>query len=92
MPSVPHRLLCAFFIRKILEVRFSLTALQQWKDNDPQWWHSSANYVGRGLYGEALRERERLAAAPHEQLVAELAAVGAWKAGAPASQELRMNE
>ena len=89
---MPHRLLRAFFIRKILDVRFSLSALQQWKDNDSQWWSSSTNDVGRGFYGEALRERERLEAAPDEELVAELAAVGAWRAGAPALLESRMNE
>jgi hypothetical protein len=62
-------------IRTILDARFSLSAFQDWKDNDPQWWHSKRNDMGRGLYGEALREQRRLEAATDEELAAEHAAI-----------------
>lgn len=81
-PCLSARLLRTLFVRKILDVRFSLSALEQWKDGDPQWWHSSTNDMGRGLYGEALRERRRLEAATEDELVAEFAGVNAWKWGA----------
>jgi hypothetical protein len=74
---MPLRILRAFFIRKILDERFSLSALQEWKTNDPQWWNSDRNEMGRGFYGEAMRERERLEAAPEGELIAELTDIGA---------------
>jgi hypothetical protein len=80
--SDSRRLLRALFIRKILDERFCLSALQKWKDDDPQWWNSSTNDMGRGFYGEATRERERLEGVTEGELIAELAAVGAWKVGA----------
>lgn len=81
--SVPARLLRTLFIRKILDARYSLGALQAWKDTDPQWWHSRTNDMGRGLYGEALRERRRLEAATQDELVAELVGVDALKPARP---------
>jgi hypothetical protein len=74
---MPVRILRAFFIRKILDARFSLSALQEWMTNDPDWWNSDSNEMGRGFYREAMRERERLEAAPEGELIAELTDIGA---------------
>ena len=82
-PSTSQRLLRTLFIRKILDMRYSLSALQASKDNDPQWWNSSTNDMGRGFYGEALRERQRLEAATEEELVAELVGVDALRSARP---------
>jgi hypothetical protein len=71
------RILRAFFIRKILDVRFSLSTLQEWKSNDPEWWNSDRNAMGRGFYEEAMRERARLEAAPESELIYELTDIGA---------------
>jgi hypothetical protein len=75
------RILRAFFIRKILDARFSLSTLQEWMNNDPEWWNSRRNEMGRGLYGQAVRERQRLEAATEGELIAELTDIGAL--GAP---------
>ena len=74
--SVP--MLRAFFIHNILDERFSLSALQEWKTNDPEWWDSDRNERGRGFYREAMRERERLLASTTDELEAEVAAVALW--------------
>jgi hypothetical protein len=65
----------ALRIRRILDGRFSLSALEEWKGNDPEWWNSTRNDMGRGLYGEAMREQRRLEAATEDELNAELAAI-----------------
>ena len=65
----------ALRIRRILDGRFSLSALEGWKSNDPQWWSSARNEMGRGHYGEAMREWRRLEAATEDELNAELAAI-----------------
>jgi hypothetical protein len=62
-------------IRRILEARFSLGALEEAKNNDPGWWNSPRNDMGRGLYGEAMREWARLESASDSELDAELAAI-----------------
>lgn len=62
-------------IRRILDARFSLGALEQSKNADPGWWNSERNDIGRGIYGEALRELHRLEDATEGELAAELAAV-----------------
>jgi hypothetical protein len=64
-------------IRRILDARFSLRALEEWKNNDPGWWNSRRNDMGRGIYGEAMRELRRLEAATDDELDAELAAIRA---------------
>jgi hypothetical protein len=51
----------AFFIRKILDARFSVSAPQEWKSDHP----------------EAMRERQRLEAATEGELIAELTDLGA---------------
>jgi hypothetical protein len=60
-------------IRRILDARFSFSTFEQWQRDDPAWWHSSRNEIGRGLYGQALRELERLQSASDGTLDAELA-------------------
>ena len=71
------RALRALFIRKILDSRFSLTTLQEWKSNDPERWNSRRNEMARGFYAEAMRERQRLEAASEGELIAELIAIDA---------------
>ena len=60
-------------IRRILDARFSLTALQALREADPLDWNSERNAIGRGLYGEAMRESGRLAQVSDAELEAELA-------------------
>jgi hypothetical protein len=62
-------------IRRIVDARFHLDALEEWKKNDPQWWNSRTNDMGRGLYGQAMRELRRLQSVSEDELKAELAAV-----------------
>jgi hypothetical protein len=62
----------ALRIRTILDARFSLSALEAWKKNDPQGWDASRNDMGRGLYGQAMREWRRLEGVSDEELRAEL--------------------
>ena len=62
----------ALRIRTILDARFSLSALEAWKKNDPQGWDATRNDMGRGLYGQAMREWCRLEAVTDEELRAEL--------------------
>jgi hypothetical protein len=62
-------------IRRVLDARFSLSALEAWKTDKPEWWGSATNDMGRGIYGEALREWQRLEAVSDDLLAAELAAI-----------------
>jgi hypothetical protein len=61
-------------IRRILNARFSLAALEAFR-TDALEWNSARNDMGRGLYGEAMREWRRLEAVSDAELEAELAAV-----------------
>jgi hypothetical protein len=63
----------ALEIRRILDARFSLSVFEEWQRRDPEWWGSARNDMGRGIYGEALREAARLEAASDGVLDAELA-------------------
>jgi hypothetical protein len=65
----------ALDIRRILDARFSLSVFEEWQRSDPAWWDSARNDMGRGIYGEALRELARLQAASDDTLDAELAAI-----------------
>jgi hypothetical protein len=65
----------ALEIRRILDARFSLSGLEEWKNKDSAWWTSASNEIGRGLYGEALREAQRLESVSDRELDAELAAI-----------------
>jgi hypothetical protein len=62
-------------IRRILDARFSLTALEASKSRDPLWWNSARNDMGRGIYGEAMRELRRLEGVTDAEIEAELAAI-----------------
>jgi hypothetical protein len=62
-------------ILAILNARFSLSALEEWKRNDPAWWSSARNSMGRGLHAQALREQRRLRAVTEDEIRAELAAI-----------------
>ena len=62
-------------IRRILDARYSLSFFEDCKRSDPNWWNSSRNEVGRGIYGRAMREQQRLEAASDRDLDAELTAI-----------------
>jgi hypothetical protein len=62
-------------IRRILDARFSLGALELFRDTDPMQWSAARNDMGRGIYSEAMREARRLAEVSDAELEAELAAV-----------------
>jgi hypothetical protein len=62
-------------IRRILDARFSLSGLEEWKQKDPAWWISPSNEMGRGLYEQAMREAQRLESVSDGVLDAELAAI-----------------
>jgi hypothetical protein len=59
-------------IRRILDARYSLSFFEDCKRGDPDWWNSSRNEVGRGIYGRALREQQRLEAVSDGELDAAL--------------------
>jgi len=62
-------------IRRIVEARFSMAALEQSRNTDPVWWNSARNDMGRGIHVEAVRESRRLEDATDAELQAELAAI-----------------
>ena len=64
-------------IGAILQARFSVGAYEDVRRANAEFWHSERNDIARGLYGEAMREKQRLAAASDAQLLAEVASVGA---------------
>jgi hypothetical protein len=45
------------------------------KRKDTRRWNSKRNDMGRGIYGQAIREMRRLQAVPDEELNAESAAI-----------------
>ena len=55
--------------------RFSLAAFEASRNSDPVWWNSKRNDMGRGIYGEALRESRRLTDATEAEIEAELDAL-----------------
>jgi len=61
-------------IAGIVEARFSVRAFEDIRRTDPAYWASARNDMGRGIYGEAMREKQRLATVPDELLLAESAA------------------
>jgi ribulose bisphosphate carboxylase small subunit len=63
-------------IRAILEARFSIGAFEKLRREDAAYWASARNDMARGIYGEAMREKQRLAKAPDARLAAEVAAIG----------------
>ena len=62
-------------IGRILDARFSLSAFEAMKRKDPAYWDSPRNDMARGLYGQAMREMQRLETAPDDHLDAEIAAI-----------------
>jgi hypothetical protein len=59
----------------ILEARFRIAAFEKVRHADPVYWASPRNEMGRGIYGEAMREKQRLYAATDLQLEAETRAI-----------------
>ena len=64
-------------IGAILEARFSVAAFEHVRRTKAEYWESPRNDMARGIYGEAMREKQRLALAPDAQLLAEIATAGA---------------
>jgi hypothetical protein len=64
-------------INAILEARFSVDAFEQVRRDNAEYWDSPRNDMARGIYGEAMREKQRLASATDAHLLAEIAASGA---------------
>lgn len=64
-------------IQAIVEARFSVRAFEATRRDNVEYWASPRNDMARGIYGEAMREKQRLAHASDEQLLAEIAAVRA---------------
>src|SRR6185503_17138260 len=60
IPARVNSMRRAHDIRRILDARFSLSGLDEWKQKDPAWWISASNDMGRGLYEQAMREAHRL--------------------------------
>ena len=61
-------------IQSILEARFSVRAYEDVRRANAGFWGSQRNDIARGIYGEAMREKQRLAAASDAELLAEIAA------------------
>lgn len=62
-------------IHEILEARFSLSALEEVRRQNAPYWASPRNDMARGIYGEAMREKQRLLEASDELLEAESLAI-----------------
>jgi len=63
-------------ILAILEARFSVRAFEKVQRAEPEYWDSPRSDMARGIYGEAMREKQRLARASDAQLLAEITATG----------------
>lgn len=90
-PALPHAALAAFrkarrlrhltsqarrrAIGAIVEARFSIAAFEKIRRADPAYWSSPRNEMGRGIYGEAMREKQRLNTVSDAQLQAETRAI-----------------
>jgi hypothetical protein len=61
-------------IERIAEARFMLSAFEDMR-RDPVQWACARNAMGRGIYEQALREKERLQGATDAQLCDELRAI-----------------
>ncbi len=59
-------------ITGIIEARFSVRAFEEVRRRNPQYWASPRNDMARGIYGEAMREKQRLLGASDELLESEL--------------------
>ena len=59
----------------IIEARFSVSAFEDVRRKNPQYWSSPRNDMARGIYGQAMREKQRLLGASDELLEAERLAI-----------------
>lgn len=59
----------------IVEARFSVTAFDEVRRKNPEYWASPRNDMARGIYGEAMRAKQQLLGASDAQLEAELLAL-----------------
>jgi len=64
-------------IGAILEARYSVRAFEEVRRQNSEFWDSPRNDMARSVYSEAMREKQRLAAASDAQLLAEIAAARA---------------
>ena len=64
-------------IAAILETRFSVRAFEEVRRQNTEYWHSPRNDMARGIYAEAMGEKQRLSCASDEQIIAETAATRA---------------
>lgn len=62
-------------IRAILDARFSVRAFEDIRRENPAYWDSPRNDMARGIYGQAMLEKQRLANLRDELLRAEIAAL-----------------
>jgi hypothetical protein len=62
-------------IRAILDGRFSVRAFEDIRREDRAYWDSPGNDMGRGIYAQAMREKQRLSKVTDELLLAEIAAL-----------------
>ena len=67
-------------ITAILEARFSVGAFEEIRRGNAAYWDSARNDMARGIYGEAMREKQRLAKVSDAQLIGEAAAIGEARA------------
>ena len=69
-------------ITTILEARFSLRAFEHVRRENPVYWRSERNDTARrGIYAEAMRAKQQLAAASDEALEAALIDIAAGRRG-----------
>ena len=64
-------------IGAILKARYSVHAFEEVRRSNTEYWNSARYDMARGIYGEAMREKQRLALASDAQLLAEIAALRA---------------
>ena len=64
-------------VNAIVEARFSVAAFEQVRHANAEYWDSPRNDMARGIYGQAMREKQRLVQASDAQLLAEIVAAGA---------------
>ena len=59
-------------VERIVEARFSLSVFEEMKRKDARGWNSRRNDMGRGIYAQAMREKQRLQQVCDDELRAEL--------------------
>jgi hypothetical protein len=69
-------------ITAILESRFSVSAFEQVRRENPEYWRSARNDMARGIYGEAMRAKQLLVGASDDDLEAELRDIAAKRRAA----------